>query len=151
MLRRLHREQGAQGLAEFALMLPMFLILVFGVIDFGFGLKAYITVASASREASRYASIGNQGSTAGAWIACNSGSTNTVVSKACSTMGSLNQSRAQVKVECTPSCVSGNTVTVSSKYQYNYITPVRGLITVFTGGSLSSYLTISSSNTMRLE
>ena len=48
-LRKVRRREEAQSLAEFALILPMFLILVFGVIDFGMGLRAYITLSSATR------------------------------------------------------------------------------------------------------
>lgn len=49
----------AQGLVEFALALPIFLLLVFGVIEFGHLLAIYSSVYTASREAARYgAAIG---------------------------------------------------------------------------------------------
>jgi hypothetical protein len=44
----------AQGLVEFALVLPILLLLVFGVIEFGRLLFVYSTVFTASREATRY-------------------------------------------------------------------------------------------------
>ncbi len=45
-----------QGIVEFALALPIFLVLVFGIIEFGRLLFTYAMVSSASREAARYGS-----------------------------------------------------------------------------------------------
>jgi Flp pilus assembly protein TadG len=151
MLRRLRREEHAQGLVEFALMMPFLFILVFGIIDFGNGLKSYITASSAAREAARYASIGNLGSTSGSYVACNSGSTNAVVVRACGTMGELKANYASVKVDCPSPCVSGSTTTVSTRYQYHYITPIKGIVAFFTAGSVPDYLTVNATTSMRME
>jgi Flp pilus assembly protein TadG len=153
MLRRLRREEHAQGLVEFALMMPFLFILVFGIIDFGNGLKSYITTSSAAREAARYASIGNLGPTSGStYVACNSGSTNSVVIRACGTMGELKANYASVKVTCTPSpCVSGSTATVYTRYQYHYITPIKGIVGFFTAGGVPDFLTVNASTSMRME
>ncbi len=43
-----------QGITEFAIVLPVVLMLTFGVIEFGYLLFSYSTVNSASREAARY-------------------------------------------------------------------------------------------------
>src|SRR5688500_20353054 len=43
----------AQGLVEFALIVPILLILVMGVLDFGWGLRAYITLPNSAREGAR--------------------------------------------------------------------------------------------------
>lgn len=52
----------AQGLVEFALALPIFLLAVFGVIEFGRLLSAYVSVYTAAREAARYgAAVGDDG------------------------------------------------------------------------------------------
>lgn len=150
MIRSIRQREGGQSLAEFALMLPIFLILVFGIIDFGMGLRAYITTAQASREGARYASIGNQGATVG-YVTCNSGTTNPVVVKTCSTMGGLNKANASVRVEYPSGNAPGNSVRISTKYDYNYITPLRRLVTFFSAGSLGSSIPLSSSVDMRLE
>lgn len=50
-----HRRHG-QGMVEFALALPIFLLLVFGVIEFGRLLMTFSAVFSAAREAARYGS-----------------------------------------------------------------------------------------------
>jgi Flp pilus assembly protein TadG len=50
--RRSDRGRG-QSLVEFALVVPLFLLLVAGMIDFGLGLNASITVTNAAREGAR--------------------------------------------------------------------------------------------------
>ncbi len=44
-----------QGLVEFALILPMFLLLVLGIVEFGRLMIAFSSVSTASRDAVRYA------------------------------------------------------------------------------------------------
>lgn len=48
------KHAGGQGLVEFALIIPLLLLLVFGVIEFGRLLFTYSMVSAASREAARY-------------------------------------------------------------------------------------------------
>jgi len=52
------RKERAQGLVEFALALPILILIVFGLIDLGRLLFVYAAVTSASREAARYGSAG---------------------------------------------------------------------------------------------
>jgi hypothetical protein len=52
-LKKNNRTKG-QGVVEFALVLPVLLMLVFGLIEFGRLLFIYITINSAAREAARY-------------------------------------------------------------------------------------------------
>jgi len=56
---RVHEPQG-QGLVEFALVMPVFLLLVLGIVEFGRLMTAYSSVSTASRDAARYAaSVGD--------------------------------------------------------------------------------------------
>lgn len=55
MMTLLHRERGAT-VVEFAIVLPLFLILVFGIVDFGRYYSAVSSVNTASRESARYGS-----------------------------------------------------------------------------------------------
>jgi Flp pilus assembly protein TadG len=50
------RKSRAQGLVEFALVLPLLLLLIFGIMELGRLLVIYTSVATSSREAARYAS-----------------------------------------------------------------------------------------------
>jgi Flp pilus assembly protein TadG len=48
-----------QALVEIALVLPILLLLLFGIIEFGRILNAYIMVSNASREGARYSAVGH--------------------------------------------------------------------------------------------
>jgi hypothetical protein len=52
------RRRKAQALAEFALTLPLLLVLVFGTIEFGRLFQSWVTIQNAAREATRYATTG---------------------------------------------------------------------------------------------
>lgn len=58
MIRRFWIEDRGQALVEMALILPLFLLLLFGVIEMGRVGYAYITVSNAAREGGRVATIG---------------------------------------------------------------------------------------------
>jgi Flp pilus assembly protein TadG len=57
--RKVRRDRGAVAV-EFALLLPVLLFLVFGIIDFGRALNAQITLTQAAREGARMAALGEQ-------------------------------------------------------------------------------------------
>ena len=161
------RKERAQSLVEFAMIVPVLLILVFGIIDFGMGLRAFITVSSATREGARYASIGNPPGTftSGGAGQCNGTTGTSAVGRVCQTIDGLNLVNVQnVRVQSCdtaspPVCVAatsanmlpGRSVRIITDYQYHYITPVRSLVNFFSGGALTSYLPITSSTDMRIE
>jgi Flp pilus assembly protein TadG len=60
LLRRLRREERGQALVEFALILPILLIMVLGIIDFGRAWNLQQTITQAAREAARAAAVDNQ-------------------------------------------------------------------------------------------
>lgn len=55
MFRRssLKRNEKGQSLVEFALVLPLLLFLIMGIIQFGLVLSGYVTVSNAAREGAR--------------------------------------------------------------------------------------------------
>ena len=53
------KKQDGQSLVEFALLLPILLVIVFGIIQFGVILNGQVTVTSAAREGARSAVVGN--------------------------------------------------------------------------------------------
>ena len=55
-LRRMWREERGQSLVEMALVLPLLLLLVAGIIDFGRAYNNYIIITNAAREGARAAS-----------------------------------------------------------------------------------------------
>lgn len=58
----LKRAQIGQGILEFALVLPIVMLLILGIIEFGRLMITYTAISSASREAARYgAAVGDDG------------------------------------------------------------------------------------------
>ncbi|MEN8375005.1 MAG: TadE/TadG family type IV pilus assembly protein [Gemmatimonadota bacterium] len=55
----IRRSAAGQSIAEFALVVPMLLLLVFGVVEFGLIVKSWQVVTDAAREGARVAVIGN--------------------------------------------------------------------------------------------
>lgn len=56
-------DERGQGLVEFALILPLVVLMFFGIIQFGFTLGGHIALVNAVREATRYASASAPNST----------------------------------------------------------------------------------------
>jgi len=55
-LRRLCRREEGQGLVEMAFILPLFLVIVVGVIEVADGMNAYITLIDSGRDGARLGS-----------------------------------------------------------------------------------------------
>jgi Flp pilus assembly protein TadG len=56
-LRRTARHQHGQSLVEFALILPVLMLVLMGIVQMGFVFNAYVTISNATREAARTATI----------------------------------------------------------------------------------------------
>jgi hypothetical protein len=56
MIGLIRRSDRGASLIETALVLPLLLLLVGGIVDFGFAFNNYITITNATREGARYAS-----------------------------------------------------------------------------------------------
>ncbi len=133
--RRSRRRERGQSLVEFALVLPIFLIITLAAIDFGWALRAYVISTNAAREGAR---VGVVGSSSDAIKTA-------VVDRSAGLLTTSNVSVTNAKG------ASGTNVTVGVTYSYNYITPLGSLVSTFTGGSLPSPLAIQATAVMRLE
>ncbi|WP_066258703.1 TadE/TadG family type IV pilus assembly protein [Neobacillus drentensis] len=105
------KSEKGQSLVEFALILPLFLMLLFGIVDFGRAFHAYLTIDHAGREAARAASIGKDNA-----------AVKLVAKKQGSSIG-LNEDRVDIS---TASRTPGTDITITINYQFNFITPVLG-------------------------
>ena len=56
MLKTLRQQKRGQGLVEFTLMFPVLLVMLSGLMEFGFLLNEYLDILDAAREAARFAS-----------------------------------------------------------------------------------------------
>jgi Flp pilus assembly protein TadG len=150
MNRRRRRGAGDRGAAavEFALLLPLLLLIVFGLIDFGRALNAQITLTQAAREGARLDALG--------------GTTSQVCARVVTAATSLNlsctASPPEVTVTATcPAPTSGTPVgtgdgVVTVSYPFTFITPLGAIASLFGGGSGSSTgLTLTAQGVMPCE
>lgn len=132
--RRRRGERGASAV-EFALMMPLLLLLVFGMIDFGYAINRHAALSNAAREGVRVASLGGTPA-----------EINGAVTEA------FDQSDIGVDISCTRtgggacaigSAQAGDTAVVTVDYQTNWLTPVGGLFT--------DQMTLRKTSMMRIE
>jgi len=130
MRKHLSNSKG-QALVELAFVLPILLLIVMGIVEFGRIFNAYLIVTNASREGARYASVD---------------SSDTEIYYAIENLTStLDQS--QISISISPnfsSRTSGNPVEVSIDYNIDIIAPVIGAI-------IPNPFTVSAKTTMRIE
>jgi Flp pilus assembly protein TadG len=132
-----------QSLVEFALVVPLFLLLVAGMVDFGLGLYSNITVINAAREGARLG-VTSPGNTSGMEARVRSMATG------------LNQGDLTVSTTCdrpdappattfhactSPAWVSGDAVVVTVHYTYRMIWPL----------AIGTMIPMTSSVRMRIE
>lgn len=103
------RERGAAAV-EFALLLPILLLIVFGIIDFGRMLNAQITLTEAAREGARAESLGSD--------------PDTRVQEASENLGT-------VTTEVSSGCPGGSDAQIITHYEFNFVTPVGPLMAMF--------------------
>lgn len=127
--KRKHHK--GQALVEIALVLPIILLLIFGIIEFGRIFNAYIIVYNASREGARYAAIGKKGSDV----------QTEVTERTASLVGGVT-----VKVNPQDTRTQGTEVQVTVKYDLSLITPIVGPLI-----SSTKSLHIESTTAMRVE
>lgn len=151
---RLKRRECGQSLVELAVVLPILTILVLGIIDFGMSMRAYVTVAQATREGARFATAGNAAGTftTGGAGDCNGSTETSVVGRVCSGVDGLNTAKIEnVAVTYPNGKTSGQSVRVKTTYRYEYVTPVDRVVSFFSGGVFSDHITITATTDMRLD
>jgi len=122
-------ERGAEAV-EFALVVPLFLLLVFGVVDFGYMINRDTMVNNASREGAREGAVNS-----------NQAAIAVVVRQALATVEPVGTSPSKITVTVTcrkpddsacvtfaTDAVSGGTVIVKVDYQHSWITPVGSTV-----------------------
>jgi Flp pilus assembly protein TadG len=134
------RDRGATAV-EFALLLPVLLLLVFGLIDFGRALNAQITLTQAAREGARLAALGGQLSA--------------VVSRTQTAATGLSSSQVSVTVTACPSGGSAGgspaDATVQASYPFSFVTPLGAIAKLFGGSGPGSSMTLTATGVMACE
>ena len=134
---RLRRKgEKGQSLLEFALVAPIFFVLLFAIVDFGMAFQAWITVTNAAREGAR---LGVVRATAA--------DIDARVREAAGPLDDGNLSVIVTNAEGDP----GESVVVEVDYDYTLITPLGDLLGLIGGGGIGDSFTLSSTADMRLE
>jgi Flp pilus assembly protein TadG len=121
------RNERGQTMTEFALILPLMLLLVFSVIQFGFVFNDYLSLTDAVRAGARKAAVSRHES-------CQKCVTEARVRQAAD---DLDQDQLAVDVVASPGWEPGADVTVTAKYPYS----LNLLGVVFKAGVLTSKTT----------
>jgi Flp pilus assembly protein TadG len=145
--RKRRRREGGQSLVEFAIVLPIFLVLVFGIIDFSMALRSYVALTNATREGARYGALGG---TKGTFPASCS-NPDTVVGRVCRAASGLTLDDVRVTYPDAGGKLPGNAVVVAAEYDYEFVTPVGDIMRFLTGGSFPESIELSASANMRIE
>ena len=133
-LPRLNRGERGQALAEFAMILPVFFLLLFCLVDFGRAFYSWLVLTNAAREGARVGAI--QGDAT---------EISTRVSETTSTLAATALTVDLTNVQGS----RGSAVTVSLSYDFSYVTPIGAIAGLF--GTALSEPTITASSSMRLE
>lgn len=109
-MRVVNSEKGAAAV-EFALVLPLLILIIFGIIEFGRAYNIQLGVTHAARDTARHMAIKED------WSAAKSHGR--------STSPSLQSSQMQFEVS-PDSCTTSDTVTVVVKYPFDSLTGIAG-------------------------
>jgi Flp pilus assembly protein TadG len=127
------RDRGAAAV-EFALLLPVLLLLVFGLIDFGRALNAQITLTQAAREGARLAALGQSG----------------VASRTQAAATGLSPVSVGVTA-CPAGAGSGVNAVVQVSYTFSFVTPVSAIAGLFGKPGFGSAMTLTAQGVMPCE
>ncbi len=130
------RGQRGQSLLEFALIMPVLLILVLGILEFGFAITDQVSVTNAARDGARAGAL-------------KGGSASAAIAEAQKSASGLISCPLQTPT-ATYSGGTPNQVTVDVQCNYAPVTPLGDLVKLF-GGSLSTAFKLNGQVVMRVE
>ena len=130
-------EERGQALVEFAVILPVIILILMGIVDLGRVFNAYVTIANAAREGARYGIVYGHSTD-------DAGIRNQVVTEALPAVQIVNDA-SHIVITDSGSRNPGSELSVRVNYDFNAVTP---LISSFWGGGA---LTIHASSTMVIE
>ena len=108
---RLIKNDDGQGLVEFALIVPILILILMAIIEFGFMFNAYLSLSNGVREGGRLAALG--------------GSDVAIEAKVAGSGGFLKSENVQVDISPV-NRKRGDQITLVASYDYEFITPILG-------------------------
>jgi Flp pilus assembly protein TadG len=155
MLRLIRRQrkngEKGQALAEFALLVPIFLILLFAIVDFGMGFYSWITVTNSAREGARLGAVHPPLDVASSPCFGKASLYQCIEDRVRDSADLADETTKMTVTITNPEGQSGESVVVKVDYQYELITPLAGLVQFVSGDAIGSTLNLSSTADMRLE
>jgi Flp pilus assembly protein TadG len=143
-VRQWRETEAGQSLVEFSLILPVFLLLLFALVDFGRGFYTWLVVTNAAREGARAAAVQSDATTVDAKL-YGSFCPSWPSTSGCG-LDTTKVSRSVVNLQGT----RGTETRVTVSFNFSYVTPIGAFLSLVGGDSISAP-TISSTTSMRLE
>ena len=142
-VRSIRATETGQSLVEFAMVLPLFLVLLFGLVDFGRAFYSWIVITNGAREGARAGAVQKDWPTMKTAIygsMCNPypDSCSLDTSQLTLTPGGVNGAR-------------GGQVSVDIRYAFAYATPLGNIIALLPGGGSLATPVLHAYSAMRLE
>lgn len=125
------RNNKGQSLVEFAIILPILLLLIMGIFEFGMMLNSYLAIQNGAREGARAGIVGSS-----------NGDIQNLIASASPSLNS-----GYLTVDITPSDgsrKSGDTLTVKVNYDYHLTVPIISSL-------FSNNVTLTAQTSMRIE
>lgn len=141
MIRRLRHTDAGSEVIEMALVTPILLLLILGMVDFGFLFQRYVVLTNAAAEGARVASLpGYNQADVQARVA------------AYALAGGIGVDDGVVTASSSPFTIvtpggssPGSTVTVTHVYAFQFVGPIVALV----GGSMGGNVTLTSTSVVR--
>ena len=124
------------------MIMPLLLLLLFGIVDFGRGFYTWLVITNAAREGARVAAVQSNDATINQRIYdsfCNSNPSSCTLDPAKLTISKTNVLGPR-----------GSSVSVDLTYDFQYATPIGAVLHIVSGGTLTTP-TIKAHTSMRLE
>jgi Flp pilus assembly protein TadG len=120
---------------EFALLLPLLLLIVMGIIDFGRLLNAQVTLTQAAREGARLAALGQPN----------------VPSRTQAAAPGLSPVGVSVQSACPTGAGPSSNAVVQTNYTFTFTPGLGYVVSLFGGTGLSGQMTLSAQGVMPCE
>ncbi|HUB38783.1 MAG TPA: TadE family type IV pilus minor pilin [Streptosporangiaceae bacterium] len=130
------RDRGTAAV-EFALVLPLLLLIVFGIIDLGRALNAQITLTEAAREGARLEAIGDSAAT--------------VDARAQAAAPQLSGMTVTITSSCPPGAGPTANAEVNVSYSFTFITPIGAIASLFGSSGLGGPIALNAQGVMACE
>lgn len=109
MISKRSRCELGQDLVEYAITLPVFLLIVFGIFDLGRAVYYYSAIANAARDGARYGSVHPEAPT------------NEIIARVEYWLAALDDSNTDIVI-----CSTGETSCVTVTFTFEPVTPIIG-------------------------